>query len=127
MLINSNLASAAQSAGAYQPGKTAVEQSFTQKKRHADALLNLAIKANLITRQEGDEARDIAVSLGQHVDQVILTSSFLTQDQFSKCQRALAYIEHELCTEALAISGLNMACKKLLSFEDGLRYYGFGW
>lgn len=138
MLMNSNFANGTQAAAAQlsrqaSPSAKQPPQQLNQlnvlsaRLRGGDSLAALAFKANLMTRQEIDEAREIALSLSQSVDQVIVTSSFITQDQFSKLESAFYYMERELCTESLAICGLNMACKKHLSFEEGMRYFGWGW
>lgn len=109
------------------PSVVTPNRKYTLDVRKAPSLASLAVRANALTRQELDEAYVIAQRLGEHLDMVILRSGYMTHDQYSKCSRALQFIEQGLCTEALAITGLNMACKKLVSFEEGLRYFGWGW
>lgn len=127
MLANSTLASHLQhTAPAVRPGLM-VQENKVEDKNAVRRLLALIEAARLVSRQELDEAREIAQSLGQPLEQVLISSGFMTSKLLKNCREALFYIEQEKCTQELAICGLEMAWRKELSFESGLRYFGWGW
>lgn len=97
------------------------------EKNQATTLARLVKEAGILGTAEIVEAMEIAESLKQSVDQVLFNSGFLHGEVAKLCVRAIHYIEAGICAEYLVVLGLAMACKKRLSFEDGLRYYGWGW
>lgn len=90
-------------------------------------LARIASQARILSGSDLAEAHEIAETLKQPVDQVLLTSGFLQEEIAKMCTRALAFVEDGICAEYLVVQGLMIAIKKQLSFEDGLRYYGWGW
>ncbi len=105
------------------PGMDVRACNFRAKSRFVE----FALKSDLLTRREIEEAEEIALSLGDSLETVLLRSSFLTREQYDRCIKAVAFVEKELITERLALQGLNMACKKGLSLEEGLSYFGWAW
>lgn len=97
------------------------------EKNQASVLARLVKEARLLSAQELVEASEIAESLQQSVDQVLLNSGFLHEEIAKLCARALLFIEERNCAESLVVQGLMTAVRKRLSLEEGLRYYGWGW
>ncbi|MBX9569197.1 MAG: hypothetical protein K2X77_09900 [Candidatus Obscuribacterales bacterium] len=97
------------------------------EKNQATTLARLVKEAKILSTEEIVEAMEIAESLKQSVDQVLFNSGFLHGEVAKLCTRAMQFIEEGLCAEYLVALGLGMAAHKRLSFEDGLRYYGWGW
>lgn len=83
--------------------------------------------AMLMSKEELAEAQEIAVSLKQDLEQVLLNSAFLSPALLGLCREAIAYIDQEKLSEGLAVSALNMAWRKQISFREGLMYFGWGW
>lgn len=97
------------------------------EKNQATTLARIVREAKILTTEEIVEAMEIAESLKQSVDQVLFNSGFLQGEVAKLCSRAVEFLEEGLCAEYLVVLGLGMAVQKRLSFEDGLRYYGWGW
>lgn len=103
----------------------AKERQEAEGKKHR--FLHLIEVARLVSRQDLAEAGEIAQSLGQDIEQVLVTSGFLSPGLMKLVKQAQQFIEQERCTEDLAILGLSIAWRKELSFQEGLRYFGWGW
>lgn len=93
---------------------------------NSDVLTKLVERAGLIGREQIIDAHEIAESLKKSMDQVIVTS-FLSEFQVELCSAAMSYIDRGFMTEALAVDGLVAANSKGISFQEGLKYFGFGW
>lgn len=92
----------------------------------ASNLPQILERAGILGKEQLCDASEIAESLKKSIDQVLMTS-FLSEKQVELCSNAVRYLQRGLLTEALAADGLMVANKKGISFEEGLRYFGFGW
>lgn len=98
----------------------------SQAQASSDMLAKLLQRAGIIGKEQYCDAAEIAESLKKSVDQV-LTTSFLSQEQVEICNGAMTLLDRGLITEALAADGLAVANAKGISFQEGLKYFGFGW
>lgn len=103
------------------------EAKIRLQKGRAQRFLHLLEVARLVSSQDLSEAREIAQALGQELEQVLVSSGFMSKNLLKLVRQAQLFIEQERCTEELACLGLNIAWRKELSFEEGLRYFGWGW
>ena len=97
------------------------------EKQQASTLARIASLAGLLTEEDIALAVELSSMRKLPLDQILLTSGFLHDEIANICSRAVVFVEDGICIEVLAVQGLLMAIKKHLSFEDGLRYYGWGW
>lgn len=92
----------------------------------SDSMAKLLQKAGIIGREQYCDAAEIAESLKKSIDQVLATS-FLSEKQLVLVNSAMTYLDRGVLTEKLAADGMAVANSKDISFQEGLKYFGFGW
>jgi hypothetical protein len=92
----------------------------------ATKVAKLLQKAGMLGREQYCDAQEIADSLNKSIDQVLLTS-FLSEKQSTLCASAISFLERGVIGETLAVEALAFANVRTISFEESLRYHGFGW
>lgn len=90
-------------------------------------LRQIILEAYLLGSDELSEAEEIAHSLSKDLEQVLVSSGYMSPELVKLCLSSITYLEAGLITEALAASALNMSWSKQVSFEEGLKYFGWGW
>ena len=93
---------------------------------HSDVLAKLLHRAGILGNEQYCDAQEIAESINKSMDHVV-ASSFLNDKQTELCASAMQYLERGIITESLAADALACANHKQISFNEGLKYFGFGW
>jgi len=92
----------------------------------ATKIAKLLQKAGMLGKEQYCDAQEIADSLNKSIDQVLLTS-FLSEKQSALCASAISFLERGIISETLAVDALAFANVRTITFQESLRYHGFGW
>lgn len=96
------------------------------EQKQSNAVTELLTEAGILKTEELCEIAEIAESLKQSTDAVVL-SSYLSKELTEEVKKAQIFMQKNLVSMQLAAQGLAVANRKGISFEDGLSYFGWGW
>lgn len=94
---------------------------------NSTTVCKLLTRAGVLTDEERRRAEEMARLVKTSLDGILLRGAFIAREHREDVCRAADYVERGVISEELAAAGIRSALRERTTFEQGLKYHGWGW
>ncbi len=112
------------------PSGTVARQSLLKKRletRNSTTICKLLTSAGILSVEEMRRVQEMAALVKTSLDGILLRSAYIPREYREDVCRAADFVDRGIISEELAVAGLRSAFNESTTFEQGLKYHGWGW